>query len=492
MSNSKYQIKSKIKNAKAGCLKLEIVNWKLSSSEDGSILIYAIVMIFIFSLVMLGVLGYAAAELKVVRATVNREQAFQIAEAGVNYYQWHLAHFVTDYWDGNASTTPGPYIHSYVDTDTGQTLGSFSLNITPPPVGSTVVTVQSTGYTNLNPGQTRTVTVRYGVPSLAQYAFLTNSDAWIGPSESVNGQFFSNGGVRFDGAGNAPIGSAKQTYTCQSWSGSPCPASENGIWGAAPQSTKNFWQFPMPNVDFSSITSNLANMKGSAQTAGIYLAPSGAQGFSLVFKSDGTIDIYKVTSLNGDPTGWDVNGNPHNNSIDYKNRTLLFNKPIPANGIIYAEDQTWVEGVVKGRAMVAAAKLPYNANTAPSIIVQNSITYAAKDGTNSLGLIGQQDFLIAYGAPNSLEIDAALIAQNGSAQYYYYPGNLKGSPSLITIYGATASYGTWTWTWVDGGGNPVSGYSNTSTIYDANLLYSPPPSFPLSSSGYQQISWSSN
>ena len=460
--------------------------------QDGSILIYTIVMIFIFSAVMLGVLGYAAAELRVVRSTVNREQAFQIAEAGVNYYQWHLAHFTSDYWDGNASTTPGPYAHTYTDSDTGQVLGQFSLTITPPPVGSTVVTIQSKGSTNANPGQARTVTVRYGIPSLAQYAFLTNSDAWIGSTESVNGQFFTNGGVRFDGTGNAPIMSAKQTYTCQSWSGNPCPATENGVWGSAPQSTQNFWQFPVPNTDFSSITSNLSSIKTGAQQSGIYLAPSSALGYSLVFNVNGTVDVYKVTSLAAPHNGWDVNGNAHNTSWDYSGsgRTFLYNQAIPANGLIYAEDNTWVEGTVSGRVMVAAAKLPYNANTAPSIIVPNNIVYAAKDGTNSLGLLAQQDLLISYGAPNNLEIDAALVAQNGSTQNYYWPGDVK--TGTIAIYGSTASYGVWTWSWVDNSNNIIGGYTNTNTVYDSNLLYSPPPSFPLTANGYQQISWTSN
>ena len=159
------------------------------------------------------------------------------------------------------------------------------------------------------------------------------------------------------------------------------------------------------------------------------------------------------------------------------------------NGIIYAEDRTWVEGTVRGRVLVAAAKLPYNASTAPSIVIPNNIMYTAKDGTDSLGLIGQQDILVSYFAPSTLEVDAALIAQNGSAQRYYFPGDLK---TLITIYGTTASYSTWTWSWVDGSNNCVSGYCNTSTVYDSNLLYSPPPSFPLTSNGYQQISWTSN
>jgi hypothetical protein len=148
-----------------------------------------------------------------------------------------------------------------------------------------------------------------------------------------------------------------------------------------------------------------------------------------------------------------------------------------------------VEGTVSGRILLAAAKLPYNASTAPSIIIPNNITYVAHDGNYVLGLIAQQDVLVSYYAPNTLNIDAALIAQNGSTQYYYYPGNIK---TQINIFGSIASYGVWTWSWVDGGGNVTSGFQNTSTTYDGNLLYSPPPSFPLSSSGYTQLTWKSD
>ena len=163
----------------------------LSAGQQGTILIYLAVTMFIFSLVMLGLLGYATMELRVTRSTVTSEQAFQIAEAGVNYYQWHLAYFPNDFWDGNASTTPGPYVHTYVDSATGQTIGKFALTITPPAVGSTIVTIKSDGYISTAPLTDRLVTVRYGVPSLAQYAFLANSDIWIGDTENVSGQFLA-------------------------------------------------------------------------------------------------------------------------------------------------------------------------------------------------------------------------------------------------------------------------------------------------------------
>ena len=459
------------------------------SPQAGDTIVYLLVIIFLYSIMMLPIINTVSLKMKVTATTVDKETALQIAEAGINYYQWHLAHFPDDFKDGTNSS--GPYIHDFVDSDTQKTLGQFSLVVTPPSVGSTVVTIQSTGYLLSNPNLKRTITTRYGIPSLAQYSFLSNDIIWIGENETVGGQLQSNNGIRFDGTGNATISSAKSTYSCPSSQGSPCPAVKNGIWGSAPQSTQSFWKFPVPAVDFSALTSNLANMKSLAQSSGIYLSSSNKSGYSLVFNSDGTVDIYKVTRLASHPSGWDVNGVVHNESTDYQSRTLLYdNKPLPSNGIIYIEDKVWVEGTVRGKVMVAASILPYNVSNAPTIYIPKNIVYASKDGSDVLGLLAQDDIVVTYGASTNLEIDAALVAQNGSVQFFYYPSNIKNS---ITVYGSIMTFGQWTWTYVSGSsGSVVSGYRNTASIYDGNLLYGPPPSFPLSTSGYQQLSWKSN
>jgi hypothetical protein len=47
-----------------------------------------------------------------------------------------------------------------------------------------------------------------------------------------------------------------------------------------------------------------------------------------------------------------------------------------------------------------------------------------------------------------------------------------------------ASYQRYGFAWTDG-----TGYVNRDITYDANLLYAPPPSFPLTSDQYQIISW---
>ncbi len=462
---------------------------KQKKINRGDVLVLLIIIISVFSVVMPPIISWVITTDNLIKQTINKEQALQIAEAGINYYQWHLAHFPADYKDG--TNTNGPYVHNYTDTDTQKILGQYSLVITPPINGSTIVTITSTGQTSNNPNIKRTITAKYGIPSLAIYSFLSNDIIWIGPSETVSGQMQSNNGIRFDGFGNAPIGSAKSTYTCSSSQGSPCPHTENGIWGNASQAVKNFWQFPVPAVDFSALTSNLATLKSGAQSAGIYLPPSNTNGYSLVFNSNGTVSVYKVTSLISEPTGWDVSNNAHNENIDYNSRNLQYTVAIPSNGIIYVEDNTWVEGVVNGRVMLAAAKLPYVASTAPNIYIPNNITYLAKDGSDVLGLLSQQDIVVTYMAPNNLEVDAALIAQNGSAQFFYYPDG-SAVKNNISIYGSIMSFGQWTWNWVSGGNNNVSGYATTSDTYDDNLLYGPPPVFPLSAAGYKQLGWTSN
>jgi len=461
------------------------------SNERGSLMIYLIIVIAVFIIISLPIVAFFSGKLQLLRLAIEKEKALQIADAGINYYQWHVAHFQSDYQDG--TNQPGPYVHDYVDLDTQENIGKFSLTITPPMVGSTLFTVQSTGWTNSNPNLTRTITAKYGIPSLSKYFILNNDAIWIYYSpQTFSGKVHSNNGIRFDVQGNAPISSAKETYTCPSWQ--QCGTqTKPGVWGTG---NSSFWKYPVPAVDFSAFTSNIANIKNLAQSGGIYLPPSSKQGYSFVFKSNGTVDIYQVNNLTTHPNGttYDTSMNlvEKNQDTDYRNRTLLYNKPIPANGTIYAEDDIWVEGIVNGRATIAAAQLPYNPATAPTIYIPNNIVYQAKDGTCVLGLIGQKDIVPTYYAPNNLEVNASVISQNSSFQFFNYPNNIKES---ITIYGAIAEFGWWfdNFVWTSGiNNNVISGYRHSYFNYDSNLLYGPPPSFPFSSSSYELISWTSN
>ena len=181
----------------------------------------------------------------------------------------------------------------------------------------------------------------------------------------------------------------------------------------------------------------------------------------------------------------DVKGKKHYESYDIKTEVSQGNFAIPANGLMFFEDQVWVNGTVKGRATIGSGRFPVNQNTYTSIVIPNSIVYSTKDGSDALGLMAQKDVLLPRYSPSSMEIDAALIAQNGSAQRFYYSGNILIG---LSIYGSVVSNGVWTWSWVSSGGAVVSGYKNTNTSYDVNLTYGPPPAFPVGTE-YKVISW---
>jgi hypothetical protein len=462
-------------------IKLKKIIKIFQQNRRGNILLFVMVFGAIsISIIILGVAGYAIFENKASIKKHNREMAFQIADAGVDYYRWHLAHDKNDYYDGNGTSTPGPYIHNYYDKD-GNEIGKYSLSITPPPVGSSVVAIESTGWLNSQPESRRTIKIRVAFPSLTDYAFLTNSDVWIGDDEVMHGRFHSNGGIRFDGTADAPITSAVPSYYCQPIHGGGCnKTAKPGIWGGG--GPTEYWNFPVPAKDFTEITASLAKMKTAAEADGVYLSSSGEQGLAITFTSDGnfavrkviTTDCYKSKDIGDDQ--WVVRCT---DAATYGPTTTY---AIPANGFIYVDDMVWVDGVVNGKATIGVAN-------GKSIIIGGNITYLEKDGAHVLGLIAEQDILLAKNAPDDLEINAALIAQNGATKRYDFSGEGGDDrKNSITIFGSVTSNGVWTWTWINQGGQLVSGYGNTNATYDVNLTFWPPPGFPVSLQ-YQLISW---
>ena len=439
--------------------------------KRGNLLLFVMVFGAVsFTIIIGGVAGYAVFENKASVHKHNRELAFQISEAGINYYRWHLAHDSTDYYDGQGVTSTGPYIHEYQDKD-GNIIGYFSLGIIPPSIGSSVVTVSSTGWIVKQPESKRTIKARIGFPSLTDYAFLTNTDVWIGDSEVTSGKFHANGGIRYDGLGNAPITSAKYDYSCQDHHGCGGGQLKPGIWGAG--GPTNYWNFPVPLIDFSAVTAKLAEIKAGAESGGKKLSGSGYQGWHIKFLSDGTYKVRKVQTCTS-YRGWDIGDTKfrwHCIDVGSYHSDDWVTYSMPANGYIYVEDRVWVDGVVNGRATIGTA-------SGKSIIIYDDITYLAKDGTHVLGLIAEQDVLIPHNSPDDLEINAAMLAQNGAAKRYYYAGDTKDD---IYTYGSVITNETWTWSWVSGGGSVVSGYENTNSTYDANLTYNPPPGFPVGS-----------
>jgi type II secretory pathway pseudopilin PulG len=486
-----------------------------NKKQRGFLLISTLVFAGIAVLLITAVISGAQSIVKYSRSAHEKELAFQIAEAGVEYYRWHLAHNKNDFMDGTG--VAGPYTHTFVDKD-GTTIGNFRLTITPPPSGSTVVTILSEGILSANPSVIRAVRVRLAVPSLAKFAVASNSSIRFGEGTEVFGPIHSNGGVRFDGLAHNIVSSAVASYNDPDHAGNggnqefgvhthvkvppDTGVDENFINAESPpsivQTRSDVFlagrQFPVPAVDFAGITTDLATMKAVAQSGGKYYAPSGALGYHVVFKTNDTFDLYKVTSLIAIPNGCtSVVGQQDWGTWSISNQTLLGNYPNPGNGVIFIEDNAWVDGKINtARVTVGAGRFPDSPGQRKSIAVNDNLLYTNYDGQDAIALVAQQDISAGLRSADTLRIDGALVAQYGRiGRFYYRPATGHQSRcapydvrNTITLYGMLATAERYGFAYEDG-----TGYQNRIIIYDNNLLYGPPPSFPLTSDQYQVISW---
>ena len=475
-----------------------------TSLKRGYLIIHTIVYGAIALILITGLANWGSVNIRAGRDAALREQAFQIAEAGIEYYRWHLAHVSTDYQDGTGA--PGPYVHEYRDA-TGAVIGTFTLTITPPPVGSTLVIVVSEGVVTANPSITRRIEAKFAIPSIAKFAFVANSKMRFGAGTEVFGPIHSNDGIRFDGLAHNLVTSFKYSYDDPDHSG----ADEYGVHthlspsdpippvppppGTPPSRTDVFIsgrQVSVPAVDWNGFTQDLSQMKTDAQTSGRYFAGSGALGYNIVLKTDDTFDLYTVTSLvspqsncynSQNQSGW--------GTWSIASETLLGNYAFPANGLVFLEDNVWVEGTISSaRLTIAAGRFPESSSTNANIIVNEDIRYTNYDGADVLGLIAQGNINVGLVSNDVLTIDAAIVAKNGRAGRYYYRYAFSKSCSpyhqrdTINLFGMIATKERYGFAYTDG-----NGYETRNIIYDGNLLYGPPPSFPLTSDQYQTISW---
>jgi len=447
-----------------------------------------------FLIVIYGLLYLLSLQLNYSNRQVGSETALNISEAGVNYYRWHLAHDPVDFLDGTG--TAGPYEHEYSDPQ-GKAVGKYSLEITPPSLGSSIVTISSTGWSYQYPKVKRKVTVQYGIPSFARYTFLTNASSWYGVGITVNGLIHSNNGIRMDGTNTSLVTSAKEEYTCGSETGCNPAGVRPGVWGAG--GDQGLWQFPVPAIDFDSISINLTNMSDSAEADGLHLDNSGSRGYHLTFINNGTVQVRRVTgvseiygySSSGEGVGEEGVGGCRRLYQLITNETLIGTYNIADTPIIFAEDNLWIEGTIRGRVTVVSATFPTQSSNV-DIWIRGNLNYTAYDGRDVLGLISQNNIFLVRNLPQNTRIDGILMAQKGKIiRHGYYEGctgnNTNSIRNSLTINGGLINYYKSYWNHTISG-NLVSGFTSRTINYDTHLLYAPPPYFPTSGE-YEFISW---
>ncbi len=487
--------------------------------KRGTMLLGVVVFSSIAITLVAGFVGWTQTTMKLVRNSYYKEQAFQIAEAGIDYYRWHLAHNKNDFQDGTGQA--GPYTHDFEDKN-GNVIGQFILTITPPPTGSTVVTISSRGVVTDAPTISRTIQAKLAIPSFAKWAVVANDTMRFGEGTETFGPIHSNGGIRFDGLAHNVVSSTVSSYDDPDHDESGSERLEYGVHThvkpppqsgsyvqyvsaemppATPSARSDVFmagrQFPVSPADFTGITANLSQIKTSAQSGGRYFASSGYQGYRILLKTNDTFDLYRVTNLSTITNGCSQNSSGEDGwgtwSIRSNNgQTLLGNYTFPSNGLIFVEDNLWVEGTINtARLTIAAGRFPDNAGLRKSITINNDLKYTNYDGRDVLALIAQKNINVGFVSEDDLQIDSALIAQNGRVGRYFYSSSCSTyyDRSVLRLYGMIATNQRYGFAYANSGGQHTSGYIDRILTYDANLLYAPPPSFPLTSDSYSTISW---
>ncbi len=448
---------------------------------NGGTLLMTLVFVSMFVIIFSAIAGLVNRTYHESILQAQDETAFQIAESGLNFARWRLAHDPDNY----AAAV------STVDDQFAGNLGQYDLTFTAPDPGSTVVMITSVGVTATQPGRSVTLRARYGRPSLARFASITNSDVWYGGI--ISGAVHSNGGIRMDGTSDSLMTSAQELYACQPHHGCSSPfETKNGVWGTG--TTQELWEFPASSVDYTTLTTDLIAMKTAAENSNTYYGSNNGYGYQITFNTNNTYTIAKVKSLGPNIQSWRSETGWLNTSHDVGTTTPIETRAVPSNGVIFTEATAWVRGDIRDRVTVAAGVFPDTPSTNVDIILNGDISYGGvRDGTRVFAAVAQRNILIPWsGAPDIMDLDGAFIAQKGSFHRRYYP-NCCGAQahrlkSQLIRFGMIASNGVPATAWVNSSQQVISGFQSGSASYDPKLLYGPPPYFPVSGQ-YEFISW---
>ncbi|NTW26955.1 MAG: hypothetical protein HGA36_01385 [Candidatus Moranbacteria bacterium] len=296
-------------------------------TRKGSALVFALVTVIIAAMTLTSLLTYISSQLHFSSDRVERERAFQIAEAGAYYYRWYLAHQIAgktaeqikDFWEDTSPYPLGvdaPVEVEYMDPESSA-IGKYMLEVVKPALGSTIVIVKSTGWTYAKPSIKRVVQVRFRRPSWSENSVLADDNMRFGEGTVVTGKIHSNKGIRFDGVANNIISSSLASYDDLDHNDTGAEKLEFGVHThvtAPPGSgvvdtyrplevppavvaprTDVFQAgrtFPAPQLDFNSVVSDISFMRSQAT---IKFDNTG-KGRHIKLKTDGTMDVASVNS----------------------------------------------------------------------------------------------------------------------------------------------------------------------------------------------------
>ncbi len=469
------------------------------TSQRGYLMLLALVFGAVFLTVFGGLATFVLSEGRRELQNASSAEAFALAEAGLEYYRWHLAHFPDDTQNGTG--LPGPYVLSYDDPEGGLAgTVTLSINANESCGETTSVDIVSTGEATEEPGAERTLEARYARPSVGTYSYILNADVWAGSDRIILGPYHSNFGIRMDGTANSGVSPSLSTWNCTSSFGcSPAQPTAPGVVGNG--TNQALWEYPVPQVDFGAISADFGTLKTLAQTDGIYYPrySSGTNqnaeaywyGYRLTFNADDTVTVRRVDDLTN------LSVTPVNSADDTDDWILIADddpyetRALPAGcGLIFVEDHVWIEGTIPSKITVVAANV-VNAGVEPNAYLLNNIQYEVTDGTDGLTLVAERNVLISPSAPNTTTLNGIFIAQGGAfgMNAYACSTGLASKTGTLTILGTTVSNKRTGTKWTSTCSGVNKGFQTRVDSYDRRIATDPPPFAPVVSNDYQFVDW---
>jgi Tfp pilus assembly protein PilX len=450
-----------------------------SNKQTGHLLVLVLVFGAIFLIIVTSFISSVVSQARVVDVRFEQQRATEIAEAGLNYYKWFLAHNPSDISGG------GTYV--YDDPEVGR-IGTYELEVSGQSYCGQIssIEVTSTGRSDANPDALAIITATYKQPTVAEYSFITNTTTRYGSSRIITGPVHSNQQVRMDGFHNSYVAS-----------GVAFQAGNDGVYTTTANATPGLFQFPISVIDFFGLTTDMDDMRTSAQADGVYYGPSGGSGYRVVFNGNSTVDIFRVTSTRA---YWSMSStetwNQNERNVIVNQTQVANNLPIPVDcPVLFFEDKLWIEGDIDQKVAVAAGL--NTTNTQTNLVIGGDVTYVA--GTNAgLVAIAEGDIDIGLDVSDNMIANGIYIAQNGRFGRDHYNASYLASDlsqfssrnSLTRLGSVIGNVGGGT-EWMDGDGNHASGFRNRVTSFDRDQIDDPPPLIPSTNDAYELQDWKS-
>ena len=287
-------------------------------NEKGSAIAYALVVIVILGMLLSNLLTFISSRLTAGYRAESKQEALQVAEAGVFFYRWYLAHNtdgrtaqqIDNFWSGTPIGVGSVYEDDFEDP-WGDPIGRYQISIEPPIQGSTIANATVVGWTNKYPLTKRTIKIRFRRPSWSENIVLADDDMRFGNGTTVSGKIHSNKGIRFDGLALGNVSSTLGTYNDPDHLGGNeigvhthklIDGTVNDTFRAAESNPASIPirtdVFPagrrilVPEIPFNTLVSDLGFMRAEAaikyDNAGV--------GRRIILKENGNFDTCKVNS----------------------------------------------------------------------------------------------------------------------------------------------------------------------------------------------------